>query len=242
MKSSRAKSESKSAGGIVRALPVHYGSDAALAHALAEGQAPAAAAAWDRFAQVIRSLLWKALGPGAEIDDLLQDVFITLFRRARDLRDPNALGSFVVGIAVRTARSELRRRRVRRWVSLTADGSLPDVEIPHKDFSGRAAVRKLYGILDELDSEARLAFVLRHAEGLELTEIATALDCSLATVKRRLAKASERVLVRSKRDPDLAQWVERSSEPPPVSGPSMLPTSPASMLPTSPSDEEPSDA
>jgi RNA polymerase sigma-70 factor (ECF subfamily) len=85
--------------------------------------------------------------------------------------------------------------------------------MPHVDVVGRAAVRKLYGILDELDAEARLAFVLRHTQGLELTEIAEALGCSLATAKRRLAKANERVLVRAKRDPDLMEWVEAPPAP-----------------------------
>jgi RNA polymerase sigma-70 factor (ECF subfamily) len=188
-------------------MRVPYADDAVLAVALAAGQAAAAAAAWDRFAPLVRSLLWQTLGPGAELDDLLQEVFMTLFRRAGDLRDANALTSFVVGITVRTARSELRRRRVRRWLTLSPEGALPDLAGDDVDHSGREALARVHAILDRLDAETRLAFVLRHAGGLELAEVAAALECSLATAKRRLAKATERVLLHAKSDPVLRQFV-----------------------------------
>ena len=180
--------------GVLRALPLTYVDDASLARALAEGQPPAAASAWDRFAPLVRGLLWQSLGPGTDIDDLLQDVFLTLFKRVRDLRDPNALRSFVVGITVRTARSELRRRRVRRWLSFTDDGELPEAPGQDADLSAREALRRFYAILDRLDPEPRLVFLLRHTQGIELTEIAASLGCSLATAKRRLVKATERIL------------------------------------------------
>jgi RNA polymerase sigma-70 factor (ECF subfamily) len=48
--------------------------------------------------------------------------------------------------------------------------------------------------------------VLRHLEGYELAEIANALDCSLATVKRELASAHEEVLRNFTRDPVLARY------------------------------------
>ena len=58
----------------------------------------------------------------------MQDAFIGLYRTLPGLRDPEALRSFVVGTALRVARSELRRRRVRRWLALTPSGAVPDTE------------------------------------------------------------------------------------------------------------------
>ncbi len=199
-------------GGVVRAMRVPFADDTTLALALAEGGAPAAAAAWDRFAPLARRLLWHTLGPSSEVDDLLQDVFMTLFRRVGDLRDPGALTSFVVGITVRTARSELRRRRLRRWLTLSPEGSLPDVAEEEVDHASREALLRVHSILDRLDPEARLAFVLRHVQGLELGEIATALECSLATAKRRLSKANERVLFHAKNDPTLSDLVRSAGK------------------------------
>jgi RNA polymerase sigma-70 factor (ECF subfamily) len=193
--------------GVVRPLRVSYTDDASLAHALAAGDPRAAAAAWDRFAPLVRGLCWQSLGPTADVDDLLQDVFMTLFRRARDVREPALLTSFVIGITVRVARAELRRRRVRRWLMLSPDGVLPDLPSSEADRATRDALASVYEILDRLDAESRLAFVLRHAQGLDVGEIARALGCSLATAKRRLAKASERVAFHAKSDPMLAAFL-----------------------------------
>jgi len=198
--------------GVVRALRVGYADDATLAHALAAGEPRAASAAWDRFSPLVRGLLWQSLGPSSEVEDHLQDVFLTLFRRARDLRDPNAITSFVIGITVRVARSELRRRRVRRWLLLSPDGVLPELPAVEADRATRDALASVQAILERLDPEPRLAFVLRHAQGMDVAEIAGALDCSLATAKRRLARATERVLFHAKSDPDLLTFVS-STEP-----------------------------
>jgi RNA polymerase sigma-70 factor (ECF subfamily) len=50
--------------------------------------------------------------------------------------------------------------------------------------------------------------VLRHIEGLELTEVAEALGCSLATAKRKIAKASDHVFARAASDPFLSDYLK----------------------------------
>jgi RNA polymerase sigma-70 factor (ECF subfamily) len=121
---------------VVRALPSAYPDDASLVAALVARQPAAGAAAWDRFSPLVRGVLWQSLGVGAEVDDLAQDVFLHFFRRIADLREPNAVSGFVVGITVRVARGELRRRRLRRWLSLSGDGTLPEVAAPAVDARG----------------------------------------------------------------------------------------------------------
>ncbi len=197
--------------GVVRALRVSYPDDRALLSALAEGHPAAAAAFWDRFAPLVRGLLRQSLGPRAEIDDLTQDVFLTLFRRAREIRDN--LRSFVVGVCIRVARGELRRQRIRRWLHLSSDDALPEVPVREADHVSRDGLMRLYAILDRLDADARLAFVLRHTQGLEGSEIAAALGCSLATAKRRLAKAQERLLVHARNDPALMHLLDDTLHP-----------------------------
>ena len=51
-----------------------------------------------------------------------------------------------------------------------------------------------------------MAFVLYHVEGLELTEVAEALNVSLATVKRRLARIASRVFAMAESDQRLVQY------------------------------------
>jgi len=192
--------------GVVRALRVTFADDAALLRSLAEAHPTAASALWDRFAPLVRGLLRQSLGPDAEIDDLTQDVFLTVFRRASEIREN--LRSFIVGVCVRVTRGELRRRRLRRWLLLSNDGRQPDMPTAEADHASRGALLRLYAILDRLDADSRLAFVLRHAQGLEGTEIASALGCSLATAKRRLAKAQERLLFHARKDSALMEVLD----------------------------------
>lgn len=187
-------------------------SDAALAEAAAEGRAGAAAALWDRYAAPVHGLLRRVLGPGADVEDHAQETFIRFFHEVKRMRDPGALRPFLFGIAVRVARSELRRQRFRRWLSLTDRGELPEVPAEGADVTAREAVARLYEVLDALDDDGRTLFVLRHVEGLDLVETAAACGVSLATAKRRLAKVTARVHAMAARDPILLDYLEPIEE------------------------------
>ncbi|MFO0553946.1 MAG: sigma-70 family RNA polymerase sigma factor [Polyangiaceae bacterium] len=184
---------------------------AVLVEAVAAGDPRAHAALWDRHATALRAVLRRTLGCTFDVEDALQEVFIRFFRAAKQLREPARLRPYLVGIALRVARRELRRRRFKRWFVLTDDGAVPEVATSHDD-GAREAVRRLYAILDELEVETRLVFVLRHIEELELTEVAEHLGISLATVKRRLARATPLVTSRLRRDPLLAPYVQNEAE------------------------------
>ncbi|HTN83101.1 MAG TPA: sigma-70 family RNA polymerase sigma factor [Sorangium sp.] len=196
----------------MQALPLSATDDETLARAAAQGHPGAAPVVWQRFAPLVRRILKRTLGPGDEVDDHVQDTFLRFFRVAKDLRDPSLLSSFIVGIAVRVARAELRRRRLRRWLQLSPSGELPDVGGAQQDPQGRAALARLYGILDQVDDRSRTLFVLRFIEGLELTEIAAALGCSLATTKRHLARTSHRILTAAQRDPALSAYLTKAPQ------------------------------
>lgn len=186
--------------------------DASLARAIAEGHAAAPGLVWDRYATLVRGVLRRALGPSADVDDQVQLAFLELFRDAGKLRDPGALRAFLVGITVRVARSELRRRRFRRWLRLTDDGAVPEGATDEVDEDAREAVARLYAVLEKLDDKGRMLFVLRHIEGLELTETAEAVGVSLATAKRHLAKVTARVHAMAARDPVLASYLSATEE------------------------------
>ena len=192
----------------MRRLPLDDASDADIARAAAGGQAAAQGRAWDRFAPLVRGMLRRSLGPFEDVEDHVQEVFIRFFRNLPSLRDPEAVRAFLIGISIRVAASELRRRRVRRW--LHWGGHVPETAGDALDEEAREAVRRLYALLDRLNDEARLAFVLRFIEGLELTAVAEALGISLATTKRRLSKVQRQVFAMVERDPLLAEYLSDS--------------------------------
>ena len=167
--------------------------DLELARALIDGTANAAEAAWERYAPLVHRIVSRAIGPDAEVEDVTQEIFYRLFSRIGTLRKPEALRSFVISFAIRIVKWELRRRRARRWLTLSETGDVPDEQLMVMDAESRYALRRLYNLLDRLSTRERLVLVLRHVEGMTLEEIAEAMELSLATVKRGLRRASLRV-------------------------------------------------
>jgi RNA polymerase sigma-70 factor (ECF subfamily) len=182
--------------------------DAELVRRAIDGDSGAAAAIWARYIVLVRTILRRGLGTN-DVDDISQEVFINLYRSLSDLRDCKSLRSFIIGITLHLAGTELRRRRARAWLRLTPTGSLSDYDVPAcDDPEARRALARLYRILDQLGTRARLAFILRYIQGMELTEVAEALRISLATAKRQLARASSRVFLLVKGDAALTEYLD----------------------------------
>lgn len=190
--------------------------DETLARGLIDGQRQAQREVWRRYAPMVRRILRRALGPSHDVDDLMQEVFLSLFEAGRRLREPQALKAYVIAIASRTARGELRKRWVRRWVKLLPGGELDEetadaarTVVP--DPEAREALRRFYRLLDKLGAETRAAFVLRFMEKLEVTEVAAALGISLSTAKRRVARAWERMVLLVEREPALVHYLAENA-------------------------------
>jgi len=180
--------------------------DATLARALIARDPQAPRVLWQRFAPMVFRMLKRSLGPGHDIEDLAQEVFLCVFEKVRGLREPKALKAFVISVTVLTTRHELRRRWVRRWVRLSKKTDAADTEVVNPDTDAREALNRFYSILDRVNVNDRTAFALRYMEGLELTEVAAAMGLSLATTKRRLARVWNRVVLLVERDPLLVQY------------------------------------
>ncbi|HET9954793.1 MAG TPA: sigma-70 family RNA polymerase sigma factor [Polyangiaceae bacterium] len=197
----------------VSPFPTDRLGDAELVQAVLQGNSEAAGLVWDRYSPLVRSVLRGNLGLDADVEDLLQEVFMVFLRSASELRSQSALRSFLVAVAVRLVLVELRRRRVRRWITLSPDGELPEAAARPEDVEGAAALRGLYRLLERMPHRPRVAFVLRHVEGLELNEVARALNVSASTVKREIGRARKAIFTRAKRsEPALWQFLSRFEE------------------------------
>jgi RNA polymerase sigma-70 factor, ECF subfamily len=185
----------------------HEVDDATLVRQLIAQHPQAARAIWQRFAPMVHRILKRSLGPDEDVEDLAQEVFMCVFQKASTLREPQALKAFVVAVTALTVRGELRRRWSRRWMRLPWPGSTPSKLIFHQDIESREALRRFYLILDRISIQDRTAFVLRFMEGLALEDVAIALDVSVATAKRRLARVWDRVVLLAERDTALVEYL-----------------------------------
>ena len=177
--------------------------DAELVRALRADDPGAPAVLWARYSASVGRVLAKALGPCLEIEDLTQEVFLRVFGRLPALRDPSALRSFVIAVAMNVLKWELRRRWVGRKVRLSGTGTLPEIESTSADAEARHALRRCYRIFDNLPTKERLAFVLRYMEEMTIDEVAAALAVSVSTAKRWVNRGAAKVAAQVTDDPDL---------------------------------------
>ncbi len=178
--------------------------DGDLGRGLAAGAAWATSETWNRFAPMVFMMAARTLGSESEADDIVQEVFYRLFLRAKTLREPDSLRSFVVSFAIRILKWELRRRRTRGWLSFQAPETYFDAVHGTIDVESRDILRRFYGLLDRLSSRDRLVFSLRHLESMTIDEVAAAMDLSASTVKRSLEHAGEKLSRWMGADPGLA--------------------------------------
>jgi len=179
-------------------------SDAELAHALAAGEAWAIGVAWSRFAPMVLTLAERSLGSRSDAEDLAQDVFIDVFQSKKTLREPEKLRSFVYSVAIFALKTELRRRKLRGWLSFLTPEALVDLGSRSVDVESRDLLRRFYALLDRLPARDRLVFSLRELESMTVEEIAEVTDISVSTVKRSLARAMTRLSCWIMADADLA--------------------------------------
>jgi len=171
-------------------------SDAALVLAARAGEDWAKEALFRRHAPGINGLAFRLMGRDADVDDLVQDSFVLAFERLHSLQDPQAFAPWLRAIVVRTSSKVLRRRRLLERLGLRRRTDPVDIDAVAARIAGpdvATELRRVYDALETIPADQRLAFVLQRVEGMALQEVATALGVSLATAKRRIAAAEQRL-------------------------------------------------
>jgi RNA polymerase sigma-70 factor (ECF subfamily) len=137
----------------------------------------------------------------ADIDDAVQEVFVTLFRRASEIevgKERGFLFRTCEFIALRARRTLARRRE-----SAEADGlslETPASDSPDYALDRSQALARLDRALDQLEDELRSVFVLYELEEMTMNEIARLLEIPMGTVASRLRRARTTFLAHARRD------------------------------------------
>ena len=140
-----------------------------------------------RYARYVASVAYRLLGADDEVDDVVQSVFLELIRSADRVYGPEYLRSFLLRITTR----QVSRRLTRRWRSRRIRGALELLLPDRSDPRDRIVPDELHEALGKLSPDLRLPWMLHHIEGQTLPETATACGVSLASVKRRIARAEK---------------------------------------------------
>ena len=178
--------------------------DEELVRALAAGDRRAAGLLLDRYGPMVERLIRRILGHDPDLEDLVHDAFATILARVHQVREGEALKGWIAQVAVHTAHHAIRRRRAARWLVFWRHDEARADAFPE----ARDALRRAYAILEHLPAKERIAFALRFLDEMPQGEIARVCDVSVATVKRRLARAERRFVAAASRDPELKGWME----------------------------------
>lgn len=161
--------------------------DNALLHAVARGDEAALASLYDRYSSILLGLLLRILRSRPEAEDVLQEVFLQVWRRAKDFDETRGRAfTWLVTLARSRAIDRLRALDSRDRTA-TAAAAEPSEEIGDASVDALRAEQSeiVRGALAELSEEQRTTLLLAYEEGLTQTEIAARLRQPLGTVKTR---------------------------------------------------------
>jgi RNA polymerase sigma-70 factor (ECF subfamily) len=120
-------------------------------------------------------------------EDLTQETYARVFRSLPGFRAESSVRAWLLAIARRVAADHIRGARVRPKTDPNAHLEETKLVAPG-DLSESVA---LYSLLDQLEPDRKLAFVLTQLIGLSYAETAQVCDCPIGTVRSRVARARD---------------------------------------------------
>jgi RNA polymerase sigma-70 factor, ECF subfamily len=130
----------------------------------------------------------RVTGDRAMAEDVVQEVFLRIYRKLAWLEDPALFRPWAYRIATREAFRHLKRER--RWTEQVRDEAVLDAVAAVEAPEGGLAVElreRLPELLERVSPASRAVLVLHYLDGMRLGEIAAVLEAPVGTIKSRLA-------------------------------------------------------
>jgi RNA polymerase sigma-70 factor (ECF subfamily) len=153
---------------------IEISADAALVAAVRAGDRDAFGRLYDAYSRMVHGILLARV-PYAEVDDLVQDVFLVALKKIDALRDANAFGPWLAMITRNRAMDF--HRRSRDTAELTDDIATASVVAPE------AEATEVLNLIRQLPEAYREPLILRFVEGMTGTEIAERTGLAPASVR-----------------------------------------------------------
>jgi RNA polymerase sigma-70 factor, ECF subfamily len=134
----------------------------------------------------------RLVGDRALAEDLTQEVFIRVFQGLPKFSLRSKFTTWLFQVTKNRVLDELRASE-RRPRALVAIDDAPPLEVIDAPIEQLETIQALWSAVDELNTDLKMALLLRDVVGLSYNEIADSLDTTLATVKWRIFKAREEV-------------------------------------------------
>ena len=187
-------------GGVSVREQLRNADDSAVVTAFLNGEERAFTELAERYQTRLLNFIYRTIGDRDRAEDLVQEVFIRVYRHLHRFDRSKKFSTWVYTIASNLAKNELRNRSRNPLVlfqSMRGQGDEEDRPIEFEDTTSRPddMYRKRHlqelveGTVAKLPVHHREVFVLREIEGKSYEEIAEITHCNLGTVKSRLNRA-----------------------------------------------------
>lgn len=187
--------------------PLRAVADLDLAKRCCAGERAAQRDLFQREKRRVHATLYRVLGSNAEMDDLVQEAFLEIFKALRSFRAEASLGTWIDRITVRVAYAHISRRKA-PVVSLAV---VPEVVAGDPTAEQRAmsrqAARRLYAVLDRLEARQRIAWALHVLQGKSMAEVARVMEASVVLTKVRVWRARRAIEEQARREPLLREFL-----------------------------------
>lgn len=160
----------------------------------------------------VHRLVYRLVGSSRDLDDILQETFVAVFRGLPRFRGDARLSTWIDRIAVRAVFDHFTaRRRQPVPVEVVLDRSDGGAELGERA-QAREGLRRLYAALATLSIDARIAFALYAIDGRSVAEVASITGTARVTAKLRIWRARRELLRRIAGDAVLRDYVSPRSE------------------------------
>ncbi len=149
-------------------------------------------ALFKRLRGLILRIAYKQLGPKADLDEAVQEIFIQVFKSLRRFKGNCQIETWAYRIGINVCTDIIRKKLKKRKISV--DGGQHELLHRYPDKSEGALDKiitderagKIYGILDSMEERKRTVLVLHDIDGFSLDEISSMVEVPVGTVKSRL--------------------------------------------------------
>jgi len=139
----------------------------------------------------VHRVVFRLLGPSDELEDIVQEVFLQVYRSINNFRGQAKFSTWLHRVAVNVTLQHLRRRR--STISIRPDDRVGErltdeslTRTPHEHYETTDRVRAVYQVLDELSPKKRAVLVMHDMEGKSAKEVAELVGAPIFTVRTRL--------------------------------------------------------
>lgn len=188
-------------------LHARRAADLDLARRCTRGEHEAQRAFFAEHRRRVHLVLYRILGSNRDIDDVVQDAFVEIFRSLPGFRGDAQLSTWIDRICVRVAHRHIAQRVRARAPSLELVVADDPARAPDRRAEAREAARRLYAILEKVEVAHRIAFVLHAVDGRPLREVADITGATVIATKLRVWRTRQRVDEAARRDPVLRAFL-----------------------------------